>query len=197
MTGSTRRTRSLPPQPEGRGPNGRPFCRWCGEEVAAGRRTFCSEECVSEYSIRSNPSYARQMVFRRDQGVCALCGTDTEAVQERLVKSWAATRNGGDQPAQAAFVAMVEQLRQQGYTVNRWYPHRSLWQMDHIVPVVEGGGACGLENLRTLCTPCHKRVTRELAARRAAEKRGDDPATAPVKRSKRTGQLPLLIGERE
>jgi 5-methylcytosine-specific restriction endonuclease McrA len=43
--------------------------------------------------------------------------------------------------------------------------------MDHIVPVVEGGGACGLENLRTLCKPCHKRVTAELAGRRAVAKR--------------------------
>ena len=33
-------------------------------------------------------------------------------------------------------------------------------------PVVEGGGSCGLENLRTLCWECHRKVTRELAVRR-------------------------------
>lgn len=43
----------------------------------------------------------------------------------------------------------------------------SLWQADHITPVVESGGGCGLENLRTLCLRCHKRVTADLAARRA------------------------------
>ncbi len=42
-----------------------------------------------------------------------------------------------------------------------------LWQADHIVPVVEGGGVCGLENYRTLCTACHKIETALLAGRRA------------------------------
>jgi 5-methylcytosine-specific restriction protein A len=49
--------------------------------------------------------------------------------------------------------------------------NRRLWEMDHIVPVVEGGGSCGLENLRTLCWTCHRRETRELAARRAAARK--------------------------
>lgn len=44
------------------------------------------------------------------------------------------------------------------------------WQADHIVPVVEGGGQCGLDNIRTLCHVCHLAMTAELAKRRA-EKR--------------------------
>ncbi|HJX65922.1 MAG TPA: HNH endonuclease, partial [Polyangia bacterium] len=52
-------------------------------------------------------------------------------------------------------------------------PH--LWEADHIVPVVEGGGASReadpLANLRTLCRHCHKAETRALAARRAATRR--------------------------
>jgi hypothetical protein len=49
--------------------------------------------------------------------------------------------------------------------------HRTLWEADHIVPVVEGGGACGLENYRTLCRPCHVAVTGQLAKRRARGRR--------------------------
>jgi len=45
------------------------------------------------------------------------------------------------------------------------------WQADHILPVCEGGGLCGLDNYRTMCVPCHKKVTAELAARRAAARR--------------------------
>ena len=40
-----------------------------------------------------------------------------------------------------------------------------LWQADHIVPVVEGGGECNLDNFRTLCTGCHKAATAALRAR--------------------------------
>lgn len=42
-----------------------------------------------------------------------------------------------------------------------------LWQADHINPVVEGGGECGLDNLRTLCTKCHKAATAQLRKRMA------------------------------
>jgi 5-methylcytosine-specific restriction endonuclease McrA len=42
------------------------------------------------------------------------------------------------------------------------------WQADHVVPVYRGGGRCGLENLRTLCTPCHADVTKQQAKDRAA-----------------------------
>jgi hypothetical protein len=45
------------------------------------------------------------------------------------------------------------------------------WQADHILPVCEGGGECGLENYRTLCTDCHKKETAALARRRADARR--------------------------
>lgn len=65
-----------------------------------------------------------------------------------------------------------------------WDESRSWWEADHIVPVVEGGGQCGLENYRTLCVPCHKRVTAELAARRAAARR--------AARENASDQIPLI-----
>lgn len=41
------------------------------------------------------------------------------------------------------------------------------WHMDHIVPVIEGGGVwpgmtieAAMANLRTLCPPCHKAKTK-------------------------------------
>ena len=37
-----------------------------------------------------------------------------------------------------------------------------LWDADHIIPVKEGGGQCGLENIRTLCFVCHKEVTKNM-----------------------------------
>lgn len=46
------------------------------------------------------------------------------------------------------------------------------WEADHIVPVVEGGGLCGLDGYRTLCRECHKKETKALAGRRAEKRRG-------------------------
>ena len=42
---------------------------------------------------------------------------------------------------------------------------RSLWDADHIRPVAEGGGQCDLDNLRTLCLPCHREATAQLRLR--------------------------------
>eukprot|EP00956_Cyclotella_meneghiniana_P011054 scaffold15468_cov87-Cyclotella_meneghiniana.AAC.5 len=39
------------------------------------------------------------------------------------------------------------------------------WQADHIVAVAEGGGGCGVDNLRTLCTTCHLTETEKLHSR--------------------------------
>ena len=56
----------------------------------------------------------------------------------------------------------------------RLFANRStLWDMDHIIPVVEGGGGCGLDNLRTLCIPCHRKVTKKLMVK-LAENRKDE-----------------------
>lgn len=49
---------------------------------------------------------------------------------------------------------------------------RGTHEVDHILPVSEGGGGCGLDNLRTLCVCCHRHETRKLAARRAEQRKG-------------------------
>ncbi len=38
------------------------------------------------------------------------------------------------------------------------------WHADHIRPVYKGGGLCQLENLRTLCVPCHQVTHRRATA---------------------------------
>lgn len=38
-------------------------------------------------------------------------------------------------------------------------------EIDHIIPVVEGGGCCGLINLRQLCRKCHGRESGALRKR--------------------------------
>ena len=56
------------------GPNNLPLCRWCELEILAKRRrTFCSDYCVHQWRLRTDPGYLRDQVFARDRGVCALC----------------------------------------------------------------------------------------------------------------------------
>ncbi len=131
-----------------KGPNGRSLCRWCALEVPPGRFSFCSQWCVNEWRLRSDPGYLREQVFARDRGVCALCGVNTMAEWRRI------RRLRGERRLAAL----------QEWGLGRSW-RRSLWDADHILPVAEGGGECDLDNIRTLCLKCHRMATEALRAR--------------------------------
>ena len=39
---------------------------WAGVKVPKGRRSFCSDACVHEHKLRSDPGYLREQAFQRD-----------------------------------------------------------------------------------------------------------------------------------
>lgn len=139
-----------------RGPAGERLCRVCGkaipEKSVAG---FCSEGCIESFRIQTDTEYARKKVFERDRGVCKLCGLDTEAVMSEKTAAHMACGVG---PRDAQTRALKEILAVWGYPNLR---RRVLWDMDHIVAVALGGTNV-MDNLRTLCMPCHKMQTKNL-----------------------------------
>ena len=132
--------------------NGLTCCRWCGKGVKPPRRTMCSPECVHELQIRTNGRYLRECVYQRDKGVCDICKIDTKKIAKEALQLNTKERE--------------EYLKSYSISLKRKIWKRKhgggLWDADHIIPVKEGGGQCGLENIRTLCIKCHKGVTKEL-----------------------------------
>jgi 5-methylcytosine-specific restriction endonuclease McrA len=131
------------------------MCRWCKGAVSGRRRTFCSDACVHEWRLRSSTSYLRECVFERDAGVCAICGTDTHRLRKRIMRLPFGQR-----------MRELRALQERGVIHKR---RKSWWEADHMLPVVEGGDS-SLENMRTLCIPCHRMATRELARRRRIDR---------------------------
>lgn len=72
--------------------------------------------------------------------------------------------------AAARFKRREQEIRKMGFkiTFNRI---DALWEADHINPVENGGGACGMDNMQTLCIPCHYRKNARQAGERAAARR--------------------------
>jgi 5-methylcytosine-specific restriction protein A len=149
------------------GQNGRYLCRWCNLEVPPGRLTFCSDWCVEEWKLRSDPGHLREPVFQRDRGICATCGIDCVAELRHVKKLRGAAR--------------AKVGREWGLP-----GRKTLWDADHIVAVAEGGGECDLSNMRTLCLKCHRARTTELRERL----RKNAPPEARVNQQLASGAIP-------
>lgn len=166
--------------PPRRAEDGTPVCRWCGGTLPGRRRTFCSDACVEEWKVRSDPSYARARVRERDRGRCARCGRDTAADAAELVAlrgQYSSARQAGDRERSGSAEHRARQLHElyglrwdEWWWVDRSRPH--VWEAHHTTAVAEGGGECGLEGFETLCLPCHRRETAALAGRLADARRG-------------------------
>ena len=132
--------------------NGFTKCRWCSSPVKPPKRTMCSKECVHEILIRSNNRYIRDCLYKRDKGICAICSIDTKKIAKEALKLENDERK--------------EYLKEYRITMKRkiWIRKHGggLWDADHIIPVVNGGGQCGMDNLRTLCIKCHKEETKKI-----------------------------------
>jgi 5-methylcytosine-specific restriction endonuclease McrA len=139
-----------------KGPNGRNLCRWCQTETKPPRKTFCSAECVHEWEIRFNHRYARQQVRKRDKGICAHCGIDCVKLRKELNNLSYDER-----------IIKAQSLGIPNHRIHRG----SLWDLDHIVEVQDGGGMCSLDNYQILCPACHlKKGKLEREKRKANSK---------------------------
>jgi 5-methylcytosine-specific restriction enzyme A len=156
-----------------RGPNGRGLCRMCGEEVPKGRFTFCGDVCVHQWKLRNQPRYASGQLYKRDRGKCAICGVDTYKKRREFLKEIDICKQCG--------VDGCREEVEKRYTEEGWAPlyNRKWYQVDHIIPVAEGGGPREwpltddyLNNFRTLCVPCHKKETQKLRRRLREKKNG-------------------------
>ena len=125
-------------------------CRWCNKGVLPPRRTLCSESCAHEIRLRSNHRYLKRCVYKRDKGICALCNIDTKIIAKQIISTVDPELKN-------------KILKDNGVSLKRKVFKRKygggIWDADHIIPVKDGGGQCGLDNIRTLCITCHKKVT--------------------------------------
>ncbi len=134
------------------------FCRWCGGKLQGRRTSWCGEDCLDEFFIRGGTGI-RHQVWLRDRGVCAECGIDIGSAQGYLTKLHILNFHN--------FAWGNKGIYKSSDWGPWWDVHLNWWEADHIIPVIEGGGCCGLENYQTLCIRCHKEDTKKLAGRRS------------------------------
>lgn len=149
-------------------------CTWCGGPVGKGRKTWCGDACVVAFNHRCSANHYRAAVVKRDQGICRSCGRDVvESEQkfnlaEREVKKLLAEKHGSSVNAwnvsplhRAELDLEIERLR-----LEFGFARGGFFEVEHTVPVCEGGGLCELDLLHLYCGACHARSTKELSGRR-------------------------------
>lgn len=91
----------------------------------------------------------RKEAFIRDRGHCRQCGLDTEWLGRIIhqARNHLKELNGWD----SKFIPLL--MVQLGFK-----PDTAMWEADHILGLSEGGED-SIENIQTLCIPCHESKT--------------------------------------
>lgn len=119
---------------------GNRVCRYCRKQIK--KYVYCSDDCKKEVDIRCGFSVDYE-VEKRDKGICLDCGLDCiefdKAIYELRKNSLFWYKDN--------VIGMFLGLNN--------IPGTRSWEIHHVIPIEEGGGCCGLENLVTLCWRCH------------------------------------------
>jgi 5-methylcytosine-specific restriction endonuclease McrA len=139
---------------------------------------WCSHACARDVALRCGLLKAPVLVGERDRGICSLCGADAGTAMRAIehirgIDRWDFRLTYLENRERTAVSREAVGLILDAWGVTD--ESRVLWDADHIVPVIEGGGGCGLENYRTLCVTCHRGETSTLASHRAEKRRAQRP----------------------
>lgn len=153
-------------------------CKWCGEEIRFDetrkgwkrRRQrgyhrgdeweLTDTNCLLDGMVWLDPKRGTQTLLERQEGKCAVCGTEIACLGEH--KEWAED---------------FESFEMVPYWVIG--PEHPRIDIDHVLPVVDGGTNL-LENLQAICNdPCHKEKTAREARERAKARRAEGPPAPP------------------
>lgn len=125
---------------------------------------FCSSACVENWAVQVGLGNApRASLFARERGVCQGCRLDCHAFWLRLRPLDAMRRRS---ELLSKMPRLTERRRER---IIQWCHEGDIWQADHKVAVVHGGGESCMEsqNLQTLCVPCHLEKTTQDRVKKA------------------------------
>lgn len=173
-------------------------CRICGRPVGDGRSKTCSDYCDNIQTAvmgMLNWSSVRRRIIKRDDETCQNCGFDYS--KEKLARAHIRAlveERAGERPENPGMLARVngedddfdwdayhqrhEEWRERREEIRDCYgylsEHETALEVDHIVPIAEGGHPFDPANLQTLCEDCHRdKTAQENSERGQTPGRGD------------------------
>jgi 5-methylcytosine-specific restriction protein A len=132
-------------------------CRLCGALLQGKRTSWCSKKCFEEAWLqiqikRGSSKHMRIALKRRDNEICAKCGRDCKLVKRVMDRVGSSVLKYQFKGNLHPYFYVLQAV---GFE-----PFKTTWNADHIREV-RHGGTHDLDNLQTLCLPCHKEKTKE------------------------------------
>lgn len=125
-------------------------CKWCMTKIENTRKKYCSKDCKdSAWAFFYPQKYARKYLIQRQGNNCAHCGYcfDDKTKKYKRNESYAV---GWDKDT-------GKSIRKDDICY-----YDDMGDIDHIIPIHQGGEILGIENHQILCKECHhKKSARE------------------------------------
>lgn len=142
-------------------------CRGCGGDIPPKRQTWCSLSCKKKF----DPFYVKQAVRERCGDRCETCAKDCSRKAGHAHQQRHPAQPHYERDCKLVypydFQAFLNHPLYRAYSeaVKEWKRAAPNAEFDHIIPHSEGGKFV-LENIRLLCTACHKARTKAWHAER-------------------------------
>lgn len=132
----------------------RKCCVWCLKPLKGALRRWCGDECVKEALTWGRPQSAHGLyvLLERQKYACAGCGISYCQYFEEAIPLKSVYRN--DELKSFQIESLIRKLK-------RVIPREIRPEVDHVLAIVLGGTALGLENHQVLCAKCHKPKTKK------------------------------------
>eukprot|EP01023_Acetabularia_acetabulum_P020855 TRINITY_DN20895_c0_g1_i1.p1 TRINITY_DN20895_c0_g1~~TRINITY_DN20895_c0_g1_i1.p1 ORF type:complete len:222 (-),score=27.90 TRINITY_DN20895_c0_g1_i1:286-951(-) len=134
---------------------------------------FCSAQCENNYYCKVSTNALRNSLFKLERGICCQCKADCNSMIKRIRRISKDGLNWRERRLQI-ISEIAPKFLQSKYSnqLNKLITAAldgNAWHADHIIPVYQEGGLCTVENMRTLCVPCHLDVTKKQIMERALQ----------------------------
>lgn len=177
-----------------------PVCGRTPEEFEPRRKVFCSQECASKFARRylTWQQYKDALIMKTKK--CAICGVTEKEFFERKRKEVEEQKKKLYEKYKAdierekwkrlyaleqQFLKDIEEVEKEANDLDSWFVRRVIekktgrryprvpdhaFEVDHIVPISEGGAMWDKDNLQVLCVDCHRKKTAEERKNRKNKK---------------------------
>lgn len=130
------------------------LCVWCLSPLQGKLRRWCGDECVKEALVWGRPQsyHGLYALLKKQNNKCNLCNLSYEDYINGLMPQNSVYR--GSNLSSRQIEVLMKRFR-------RAVPRSIRPEVDHILAIVLGGKALGLENHQILCASCHKEKTKK------------------------------------